>query len=139
MNWLTIDDIRKEKPKMIYYGAQTPWWTHRAEDLHSTGDKKMMIGSSQDKMKKVSFNLPCDPLGGMLLETDKVEAFLSAAEKKSKHYGKHGLRAFEAAHHQNAKSLNIVRCFRTWQEYNDWLDKVDRLDGHAPTDHLRHG
>lgn len=140
MDWLTVEDIRKLKPKMIYYGAQTPWWTHDPAHLCSTGKLKMMMktGQHDKEMKEVeSPGLPCDPLGGMLMQTDKVDAFLDAAKANPQHHGKHGLRAFEAAHHSNAQALNIVKCFKSWDLYNAWLDRVDSLDGHAPTDHMR--
>jgi len=118
MEMITIADVRKDNPKKIYYGAQTLWWTHRAGDLHSTGDLKMKVGPNKDSMKEITTSLPCDPRGGMLFETDDVEAFLKAAEGNPEHYGRHGIRAFELAHHQNCSVP-----FDNWEGYNDFLDK----------------
>lgn len=62
----------------------------------------------------------------MLMETDKPSRFLAAAESKPEHYGKHGLRAFEAAHHLNVQvSLRDRRatCFRNWDDYNRLIDE----------------
>jgi len=106
---MTLEDIRAAKPERIYYGANTCWWTHDPADLS----------------RHPEAGLPCDPRGGMLMMTDDVEGFLSAAEANPEHYGKHGLRAFLAAHHRNmTRSRADVRpwCFRTWAEYDAVLD-----------------
>lgn len=108
-DWISIDDVRAANPDKIYYGATTCWWTHRAEDLgqHPNG-------------------LPCDARGAVLMETDDVEGFLKAAEENASHYGKHTLRAFEAAHHGNVVlmqgPIGYPWCFWKWDTYNDLLD-----------------
>lgn len=114
--YVTIEDVRAAKPEMIYYGAQTCWWTHRAEDLTTVPEGRVGAG------------LPCDPRGGLLMQTDDAEGFLAAAEAKAEHYGRHKLKAFEAAHHGNV--LHVGRgvfgyptCFRTWEAYNTVLDE----------------
>ena len=69
-------------------------------------------------------DLPCDPRGGMLMETPDPEAFLAAAEENSEAYGEHGLDAFIAAHNDNcvvSPTDHRNTCLRTWAEYNALL------------------
>ena len=107
---VSLQDVRDAKPKMIYYGALTCWWTHDPYDLcHLTN------------------GLPCDPRGGVLMQTDDIEGFLRSAEANPAHYGRHGLDAFMASHHKNCLvSLADVRstCFETWDAYNDAIDET---------------
>lgn len=106
---ITIAAVRAAKPAMIFYGANTCWWTHDARHLgrHASG-------------------LPCDPRGGMLFQTEDVEAFLADAERNATFYGKHGLKAFEAAHHVNC-TVGVLdprpTCFSSWDDYNRILDE----------------
>lgn len=109
---VTMEDVRAAKPRMIYYGANTCWWTHDRQHISIHPEAK----------------LPCDPRGGMLYQTDNVEGFLEAAEANPDHYGAHGLTTFMAAHH-----LNMVRsetdqrpwCFRTFTEYESVVARED--------------
>jgi hypothetical protein len=106
---ITIENVREASPERIYYGAQTCWWTHDPAHL----------------CKEPSTGLPCDPRGGMLLQTDDVEGFLKAAESNPTNYGKHGIVAFMAAHHLNTTvGPSDVRstCFTSWDDYNRILD-----------------
>ncbi len=105
---ITIADVRAAKPAMIFYGVNTCWWTHREEDL------RISNGST----------LPCDPRGGMLLQTNDVEGFLRAAEERPETYGRGGLDAFIAAHNDNCLvSEDDLRqtCYRSWDDYNALL------------------
>ena len=105
----TLEDVRRDKPDTIFFSVNTCWWTHRRQDL------RQIQGSG----------LPCDPRGGMLMETPDPEAFLKAAEEEPETYGKHGLDAFVAAHNDNCVVSPVDRrntCLRTWEEYNDLLD-----------------
>jgi hypothetical protein len=103
---VTIEDVRKSKPEIIYYGARTCWWTHNGEHL---GKNKS--------------GLPCDPRGGVLFQTSDVEGFLKAAEENKDHYGKHGLDAFMAAHHSNCSlATGKPWCYPTWDDYNRDID-----------------
>lgn len=111
-NLITIEKVRAAKPKRIYYGANTCWWTHDPQHLGTT----------------TTSGLPCDPRGGVLFETDDVEGFLKAAEDNAAHYGRHGLRAFVAAHHLNCiLSFSGCRpwCSPNWEDYNAALDLFD--------------
>lgn len=141
MDWLTVEDIKKLKPKMIFYGALTPWWTHDPAHLSKTpkGTLKILNPNTGGEKEVETGGLPADPLGCVLFQTEDVDGFLNNAIANTQHYGKHGIRAFEATHHSNAKALNIIKCFEDWRSYNAWLDKVDELGGQAPTDHLRCG
>lgn len=120
----TISDVRAAKPKMIYYGANTCWWTHRETDLRRTRPQDFEVGGR--RVRGVS--LPRDPRGGMLFQTDNVEAFLRAAETEPSHYGKHGLRTFMAAHNDNcvvSESDPRATCFRGWDDYNRLIDEAE--------------
>ncbi len=112
---ISFEEVLASKPKIIFYGARTMWWTHKAEHLYKT-----------------SSGLPCDPRGGVLLQTEDVAGFLYAAMDHSEHYGKHGLRAFMAAHHLNCcVSPEDPRptCMDSWDAYNDALDElIERQD-----------
>ena len=108
---ITLDQVRAAKPTKIYYGVRTCWWTHNP--LHLS--------------KHQGTGLPCDPRGGVLFETDKVEEFLSAAEQSPGHYGRFGLQAFIAAHHLNCvigKDNPRPWCFPSWDEYNRLIDEA---------------
>lgn len=108
----TLASMRRENqiyPSKIYYGANTCWWTDDPRHL----------------CRHPESGLPCDPRGGMLFETTDVEGFLARAEANPDFYGRHGLRAFMAAHHLNcvvSKEDARSTCFRIWDEYNDILD-----------------
>ncbi len=106
---ITLAEVRSAKPGMIFYSATTCWWTHDPAHLGKTAG---------------GHGLPCDPRGGVLFQTEDVEGFLRCAEQGPDHYGKHGLRAFMAAHHLNClHSEEDPRpwCMRTWDEYNEVL------------------
>lgn len=107
---ITLAGVRAAKPDTIFYGAMTCWWTHDPVHLGRTAD---------------GHGLPCDPRGGVLFQTEDVEGFLRSAEENPDHYGRHGLRAFMAAHHLNCLySEGDPRpwCMATWDEYNEALD-----------------
>jgi hypothetical protein len=109
-NRVTLEDVRAARPAMIFYGANTCWWTHDPNHLGRLPDS----------------GLPCDPRGGVLFQTDDVEGFLRAAEEAPDHYGRHGLQAFVAAHHENCTMGDddpTPWAFPTWDEYNDAIDR----------------
>lgn len=109
----TIEAVRAAKPRTIFYGANTCWWTHDPKHLATHG------GPS---------GLPRDPRGGMLFQADNVEAFLSTAEAEAKHYGRHGLRAFMAAHHDNCRLEDGQPwCEESWEPYNAAIDRLDAM------------
>jgi hypothetical protein len=147
---ITFEQVRMAKPEMIFYGANTCWWTHDPRHLSQTppaseaevrsiaetfrlnSDRKdAPLEEFLERARRSSAHrLPCDPRGGMLFQTDDVEGFLNAAVQNATHYGKHELRAFMAAHHQNCiLSLDNPRpwCAREWQSYNDALDRLDQV------------
>jgi hypothetical protein len=112
---ITLHEVRKiaRRNRMIYYGANTPWWT--------ANDKDMVYRSGQ---------LPCDPRGGMLFQTDDVEGFLVAASKpeNAQHYGKHGIRVFMLAYHgcvvaKTPEGKVLPTCLNSWEQYSELLDR----------------
>lgn len=145
---ITLEEILDSKPEMIFYAARTCWWTHDPEhlstlppsesDIQHYAETFRLNSSTPDapldefleRARKAAKGLPCDPRGSVLFQTEKVEAFIQTAKEKSAHYGKHGIRAFLAAHHLNC----IISSFdprptsgADWQEYNDALDRLDEM------------
>ena len=108
-NAITLEQVREAKPEMIFYGALTCWWTHDPAHLG-----------------RLDNGIPCDPRGGVLMQTHKPEEFLMSAEEHPEHYGKHGLEAFMASHHLNCVLSafdHTPTCFEGWDEYNRILDE----------------
>jgi hypothetical protein len=104
---------RHEGEPQVFYGARTCWWTTSGDDLGTVPG---------------THGLPCDPRGGVLMQADDIEGFITAAARNPSHYGRHGIRAFYAAYHGClVVSLDDPRpwCFATWAEYNDALDRFD--------------
>jgi hypothetical protein len=133
------DDIRSGKSTRIYYSTASFWWTHLDADLEDStamgklaqSNKRDAIMASmtvpkdeKDRMAKLFAGLetmhqiPLDPDGCPLMQTDKPLGWVEAAEQQSDHFGKHGLAAFIKTHHQNHDG----QPFRTWPEVNSWID-----------------
>lgn len=116
---ITRGDVAK-----IYYGANTCWWTHDPAHLYRT-----------KPLGPMRHSLPCDPRGGMLMETDEPLRFIAAAEAAPTHYGSHGLATFMAAHHSNATiydaALATTRpwCVADWAAYNRAISRYVAIDG----------
>jgi len=120
---ITFEEVLAAKPEMIFYGAQTPWWTHKAEHLSAFKMKeklKLLNGDGSVRKEVEPPGLPCDPRGGMLMQTDKTKEFLEAAKRAALEgkYGRHGIYCFMEAHH-----LNMRTPLDNWDAYNDRLDE----------------
>ena len=131
-------DIKSGKSKRIYYSKSNLWWTHLDSDViearvlgkaaQEEQHKKMMAGNSIPVEEKKRYDalynivkgaqIPVDPLGSLLFQTDDCEKWISEAEKKPEHFGKHGLLAFMKSHHQNSRIV-----FDEWELYNFLIDK----------------
>ena len=151
---VSMFDVRMSGAKMIYYAARTCWWTHDPAHL------SLLPPATEDEIRRTAENfrltsgrldapleefmerarrahehrLPCDPRGSVLFQTEDVQGFLNAAASNPQHYGKHGLRAFMAAHHSNAQlSLTDPRPWsaESWDEYNAALDRLDERKGQS--------
>lgn len=111
---LTFAEVKKSRPKVIWYSTGTMWWTHRASDLGVLPN-----------------GIPCDPRGAPLMMTDRsrqaARAFLDGAAAKPEHYGRHGLRAFMAMHHANSYHVDDLVHWASGsiEEYNKALDMLD--------------
>ena len=122
---ITLEEIRRERPPMVFYGAMSCWWTHNPEHLEVFPDEKMeevrrAIGSIDPTLP----GLPCDPRCGLLMQGDNVEKFISIAEANPERYGRHGLKTFLASHHQNCHlDDGTPWCMSSWEEYNVILDQ----------------
>ena len=105
---ITLQEIRDAEPEAIYCGFRSCWWTHRSADLY------LLPGG-----------LPCDPRGGVLMTYTDAQEFLDRAEAHPELYGRNGLEALLAAHHDNcvvSPANHTSTCLRTWDEMNDLLD-----------------
>lgn len=140
---MTIDqiktDIESGKCKRIYFSAHTLWWTHLDEDLISAGaaGKKAQAMIMDKRLKDTRIpaeertrmsglfeiakksSIPLDPSGSPLMQMENPAKWISEAELKPEHFGKHGLAAFLKAHHQNCGGL----CFQDWNSYNLLCEK----------------
>lgn len=116
-------DILEGKSRMIYYSARGAWWTHLDSDLENatqmghqlqaerhqafmasdevSEEKKLHMAALMNKLTEADHQLPLDPFGCPLFQTDRLTEFVAAAKKNAAHYGEHGIDAFVAAHHQN--------------------------------------
>ena len=111
----TLQDIKDSFPEMIFYGANTCWWTHNPDHMGRTQEGK--------------FGLPCDPRGDVLYQTEDVVGVLKAAEEKPEYYGVHGLDTFMAAHHDNCIVAQFdprATCLETFAEYDELLTRLGR-------------
>ncbi len=145
---ITFADVRQIKPEVIWYAVNSCWWTHdpahlstipptwteladfatKLSEQRRAADEP--VGNLFEDAKKMYRGLPCDPRGSVLMMTRRgdAEGFLKAAENSSVHYGKHGLRAFMAAHHSNCiESSTSLHPWSAsgWQEYNEAIDRFD--------------
>ena len=143
---ITLEEILDLKPEMIYYAARTCWWTHDPKHLSilppsesdiqrlaemfrlNSSTPEASLDEFLERARNAACGLPCDPRGSVLFQTEHVEEFIQTAKNKSAHYGKHGIRAFLAAHHLNC----VVGLFDMrstsgthWEEYNKALDRLD--------------
>jgi hypothetical protein len=133
------EDIKSGKCKRIYYSSRTLWWTHLDSDVDEAtkmgkiaSDKaheifmerkdipqseKLRYSNLREMANKSISTIPLDPTGSTLFQTDDLMDWITEAEKKPEHFGKHGLQAFMMSHHQNC---NI--CFSGWDGYNNLID-----------------
>lgn len=110
MKLITLEDIKNNKPKKIYYSVKTVWWTDDPKDL-----KKGPV--------------PLDVFGSVLFETTDVDGFLDEnAINKQDSYGKNPLRNFMLSHAKNIKlacdkmpprSFDLVE----HDEFYSWCDE----------------
>ena len=124
---ITFEEVEQSGVEMIYYAIHTCWWTHNPDHLCSRkipGDIKLTRGDGSKTVIDPQ-PIPTDPRGSVLMQTDNVQDFLKSAKSNSGHYGKHGLKAFMAAHHQNcfvSKEDLSPWSLQGWQAYNDAID-----------------
>ncbi len=60
-----------------------------------------------------------DPIAHMIIENNFPERFIAQTIMNPAHFGKHKLKAFMQAHHQNTKDFFGNK----WKAYNDYIDK----------------
>lgn len=129
-------DIQSGKSKMIYFSAHNLWWTHLDSDLQEamkTGKlamdernkrfmespnvpeaEKKRLQSLIDSISKAEHQIPCDPTGSVLYQTDNPMKWVTSAEEKPDHFGTHKLDAFMKSHHQNCEH----HIYKEWAKYN---------------------
>lgn len=102
----TLADIKARGARRVFVSRQTTWWNDRA-----------------DLYRNPSTGKPSDPRGGLLQEDDQRH-FLRLAEVDPSVFGKHGLKALEAALHGNIVTDDgRATCCRTWDEVNELIDQ----------------
>jgi len=130
---VTFEQVRAEA-KTIWYAVRTCWWTHKPEDVREA----TIIAGGGEKG-----GIPLDPSGCPLMFAEgKAKDFLDSAARNPQAYGKHGLRAFMAAHHRNAfensskllggKETGKPTSAKTWDECNAAIDRYDARQGTSP-------
>jgi hypothetical protein len=118
----TLADVRAAKPKMIYYGFRTTWWTHDPKHLYAI-EKGRVLHPSQ----VTPTSIPCDPRGGVLLQTDDIEGFISMSEANTEHFGKHGIDAFIGAHHDNCQTdFGMPWSADTFEQIGEAIDRQEK-------------
>lgn len=108
---ITLNDVIKNKPEMIYYSVNTVWWTHDPDDLKSGP-------------------VPLDIFNSPLFESKQVNEYLNiSAIEKCKTYGKNRVRNFMLAHAKNIKepcdkmpqgSFDLVQ---SYEVFSKWCDE----------------
>lgn len=106
---VTLEEVEAANPPEIYCAARTCWWTHRREDLY----------------RDPGTGLPCDPRGSVLTVVSNPLLFLQTVRGKPESWGRHGVLAFEAAHHGNVfvEETGAPTSLETWDEYNALVDQ----------------
>lgn len=98
---ITWEEVKKAKPKLIFYSASTCWWTHDEKDLQPGP-------------------VPLDIFGSPLFQTGNVKAFLDEeAIKNHAAYGKDPLKTLMACHHQNIEWLRKLPGFHSGMSFRD--------------------
>lgn len=110
---MNLAEIRARSPKVesrgrrqtAFYSIGCVWWTSFPEDL----------GAKRTGNFRPPF--PCCPHCRSLLMEAPLQEFVAVAEGNPEHYGEHGIKAFEAAHHSSG--LHAA----SWDEMNRLLEK----------------
>lgn len=136
-------DIASGKCTRIYYSSKSLWWTHLDDDVtestkigeevferkHRHFMSNIKIPQSEKERRDAlyksimesEYRPPLSVDGSTLfMFTDKKDVlrWISEAEKKPEHFGKHGLDAFMKAHHQNCGGNASDK----WSNYNLLID-----------------
>lgn len=139
------EDIKSGKCTRIYYSARTLWWTHLDSDVEEATkigreatdehykkfmertdvpeSEKKRYTSLREMANKSITTIPLDPSGSPLFQIDeptKIMEWITVAEQKPEHFGKHGLNAFMKSHHQNCS-----KCYSKWEHYNNVIDQIN--------------
>ena len=108
---ITWEEVKKAKPKMIFYSANTVWWTHDEKDL-----KKGPV--------------PLDAFGSPLFQSEKVKEFLDEdVIKACPAYGKNPLRTLMACHAKNIEWLRNLDGFRPSMKFSEVAALIDNSGG----------
>lgn len=137
-------DIQSGVCTHIYWSANSPWWTHLKSDVDAATeqgrkamlaviDRKIKEATNQGQLKHLEnikkeyetrlengMIIPLDPTGSPLYMTDNPLDFIKKSEGRPGHFGRHGIKAFLMAHHQNTKVHGL-----NWNFYNQMLDQLN--------------
>ena len=137
------ESILEEESEVIYYSAQTLWWTHSEIDLTEatyTGREytakkiRKRISSIKSRTEKRELKealrmlleestMAVDPEGNKVFETSNVKAWMEKAEERKEHFGKNGIEAFIRTHHRNCNGW----CPTKWEQVNSFIDIQNML------------
>lgn len=108
---ITFEEIKKSKPKMIYYSANTVFWTHDPADLKSGG-------------------VPLDCFGSPLFQTDKVKEFLDEdlIKAHAHAYGKDPVKTLMICHAQNIDWLRSLSGFHSQMTYKEVAKLIEESE-----------
>ena len=116
-----LEDISTGKSSIIYYSANTLWWTHLEEDLKDStlaGQAKLEEKLSPEKYEViVGHKFPLDPTGSVLFKATNPIDFINHAKSHATSYG--GLEPFLMAHNNNSegKVLESIEDYKLlWKE-----------------------
>ena len=118
-----MSDIRRGASTKIYFSAKSLWWTHLKSDLIEATERghayKLAIAKREGRGVYVRAEGETDPLGEPVKVFPKPGLWMKNSSKQAGSFGKHGLRAFMKAHHQNTSTYFSNK----WADYNNLIDQ----------------
>lgn len=73
----------------------------------------------KDPQLLLNHSIHTDPIGHLITQDNFPERFIAQTIMNPYFFGKHGLKAFMQAHHQNTKDFFSNK----WKAYNEYMDK----------------
>lgn len=99
---ITWQEVKKAKPKIIFYSSNTVWWTHDSNDL-----------------LKTESGLPIDCFGSPLFQIEASIFLDDKALVECGHYGKDPFKTIMLCHAQNIDWLRAHPNFSRTMKYKE--------------------